>query len=98
MVLLSQWNDYFVLVDQSPITQAQSCWCDGCASYLSYSLLIGIIALSSSSTAVELVCWLCSPQVSVIEYRKAEDEKKHLNQRFKDVFPHIQLTLSKIRR
>jgi hypothetical protein len=38
-----------------------------------------------------------SYMVSVIEYRKAESEKKDLNKRFRDVFPHIRVTLSKIR-
>lgn len=37
-------------------------------------------------------------QVSIIEYCKASDVKKGINEQFRDVYPFIKLTLTKLRR
>ena len=37
-------------------------------------------------------------QVSIIQYARDSDVKRGINEQFSEVFPHVRLTLSKLRR
>lgn len=61
-----------------------------------------VVALSGYKVGLNM--FYCSPthlsflQVTIMMYARGVDIKRGINEQFKDVYPHIMITLSKIRR